>query len=489
MPWLARTLYFTIAASIALIPLLASSQQAPNVPNVPVVNPAERAIERQIERATRQAERLERNLPSAAEIGQARALEQIASNTERTIERLSSLDPLSNLPERLSIRDKEGVERFVDIEIEPGRRAIERQWVLMLDNEALAQFPQQAPELWKYLTENETLSGLGQNILTFTVPRHLDNRAGVERLVPTGLHQALDRNHIYQATGDLRPEQMPSEQASIPVPPLQLQWPARSVCTAPLRIGVVDTGIHSDHPAFAQAVTEGRLIRRGFLDRDIPQPGHHGTAVTGILIGAAENHPALLPDATVYHAEVFYQQSVYHQGASLTHLIRALSWLSEQQVQAINLSLTGPENRLLAQTVRRLHQANIAVIAAVGNDGPHAPKLYPAAYDEVIGATAVDSYGRIYRWANQGEHVEFAGFGVSVLAPRADNQWGYESGTSMAAPFVTAHAACSAQDTVTATRAELKKRAYAEKQERDPTIGFGVLHPALIINGVLANTH
>ncbi|WP_194755518.1 S8 family serine peptidase [Aliidiomarina indica] len=485
MPWLARTLYFTAAASLAVLPHLASSQQ---VPKVPVVNPAERAIERQIERATRQAERLERNLPSAAELGQARALEQITSNTERALTRLTQSDLLARLPERLSIKDINGVERFVDIEVEPGRRAIERQWVLMLERDWAAQLPQLAPELWQYLSENEVLGGLNQQILTFTVPRHLDNRDGVERLLPARFHPFLDRNHIYQASSESELALEP-DLSSDSAPAIELRWPARSACTEAIRIGVVDTGIQQQHPAFAQAISEGRLIQRGFLDEAIPQPGHHGTAVTGILIGTHDEQSALLPNATVYHAEVFYQQSAYHQGASLTHLIRGLNWLSEQHVEAINLSLTGPANRLLARTVRQLYQANIVVVAAVGNEGPHAPALYPAAYNEVIGATAVDRFGGIYRWANQGDYVEYSGFGVSVLTPRADHRWGYETGTSMAAPFITAHAACVAQNSVADTRAELKKRAYVQDQtERNPTFGFGVLHPALVINGVLAVT-
>ncbi|RUO36615.1 S8 family serine peptidase [Aliidiomarina sanyensis] len=465
--------------SIVVGCLLVSNAWAQQIPNVPVVNPPERVIERtverHVERAQRQAERLERTIERTDASGPQRALDNIVAVTERAIERSIGFSEHAILPERLAILDRQGIERFVEIEIEPGRRAIERQWVLLLSAEEFDALATEAPELWGFLSETAHLSGLDAILATFVVPRHLDNREGVQRLVPSALHDVLDRNHVYQANRASGP---PASAFFADLQTAGLDWPTAAVCEKPVKIGVIDTGIEYQHEAFSRSVRENRFQRRPFVETSIAQPGHHGTAVSGLLIGESESFSGLVPNAHVFHAEVFYRQSEMHQGATVTHLIQALSWLHEAQVRVINLSLSGPPNRLLERTIDRLTEQGLILVAAVGNEGPHAEPLYPAAYQQVIAVTAVDRHGGIYRWANQGEHVEFAAYGVSVKTVRANSSWGYESGTSMAAPFVTAFAACHDQGTVEATRLHLRELALPlSEKDHSPVFGYGLLHP------------
>jgi subtilisin family serine protease len=76
------------------------------------------------------------------------------------------------------------------------------------------------------------------------------------------------------------------------------------------------------------------------------------------------------------------------------------------------------------------------MIAAMGNDGTEAPR-YPAASEATIAVTAVDAAGRLYDRANTGPHVDVAAPGVDLYLPRGAGG-GYRSGTSYAAPIVTA---------------------------------------------------
>src|SRR5690606_7888972 len=133
----------------------------------------------------------------------------------------------------------------------------------------------------------------------------------------------------------------------------------------------------------------------------------------------------------------------YHQATTALHILQALDWLIAQEVGVINMSLTGPANRLLEQGINAAISRGKVIVAAAGNHGPHGPPVYPAAYPGVITATAVSSNRSIYRWANQGDHIDFASIGVSVSTARADGSFGQESGTSMAAPVVTAFVACA----------------------------------------------
>jgi subtilisin family serine protease len=90
----------------------------------------------------------------------------------------------------------------------------------------------------------------------------------------------------------------------------------------------------------------------------------------------------------------------------------------------------GPRNRVIEALVAQLAARGFIIVAAVGNDGPAARPLYPAAYPGVIGVTAVDARGRVLVEAGRGPQVDFAALGV-VGSGR-----NMLRGTSYAAPIV-----------------------------------------------------
>jgi subtilisin family serine protease len=141
---------------------------------------------------------------------------------------------------------------------------------------------------------------------------------------------------------------------------------------------------------------------------------------------------------------VFYRQSDLSQGATLAAIVDALNWLVSSGVPVINMSFTGPDNAILAAAIDATIAKQVTLVAAAGNEGPAARPLYPAAYENVIAVSAVNREGAIYRWANQGEYIDFTALGVSVLTLQAGEGLGRESGTSMAAPHISAAAACLA---------------------------------------------
>ena len=93
---------------------------------------------------------------------------------------------------------------------------------------------------------------------------------------------------------------------------------------------------------------------------------------------------------------------------------------------------------MLEAAIRRAHERGHIVVAAVGNAGPAARPQYPAAYPGVVGVTAIDDAGKIYRRAGRGSHVDFAAPGVAVAAAASDGTDAPVSGTSFAAPYVAA---------------------------------------------------
>lgn len=369
----------------------------------------------------------------------------------------------------LPIVDRRGATVLVDVKVEDGWRAVEREWLLLLDPTALAELSKLDVEI----IEQTQFAGLGLQLVRFRVPAALDSRAALRQRLPASLHPQLDRNHIYSPqTAAPQSSQPASSPISSTLPP---QAPA---CVDDLSIGMIDTAINSTHPAFAGV----KIQQQDFIGADIESPKAHGTAVAGLLVGTGtggkgDELQPLLPGATLYAASVFYPRNDYTQGATMMNLVRALNWLIEQKVPVINMSLTGPDNSILAQVIARVIASGSLVVAAVGNEGPAAPPLYPAAYQGVIAVTAVDQQQRPYRWANRGEHIAFAALGVSVITARSAGGYGRESGTSMAAPLVSALLACELATTpASGVMAQLIKRAQdLGAPGRDPIFGHGQL--------------
>jgi minor extracellular protease Epr len=379
--------------------------------------------------------------------------------------------PSTSLPPRLPVIGTNGNEIFVEILLAPGIRAVEREWVMLVNADQRQMLMREAPTLMQFLDEMLPFATLNSFLLKFRVPAEIDTESAVMELVPEPLRQYIDRNHVYSAQAA-----RPDPQSSL------LPLPMTSVCETHISVGMIDSAVRVDHPAFSSSQHKPKLVTHAFIDQDLPETSGHGTAVAGVMIGMGEGLQPLLPNATLYSASVVYAQDAYNQGASVFNLLQALDWLVvEPSLQVINISMTGPANRLLQQGVAGALRYGKVIVAAAGNEGPFAQPLYPAAYDGVIAATAVTVDGSIYRWANQGDHIGFAAFGVSVPTARGDGTIGRESGTSMAAPVISAFVACELsrqQGNVTRALDSLRSRALdMGAPGRDPVYGHGLLHP------------
>ncbi|WP_288992692.1 S8 family serine peptidase [uncultured Marinobacter sp.] len=373
------------------------------------IDPITRQVEQKTQRMVEQAmdRRLEKQI-----------------NTQAT----ELMEPLEALPSVLPILTRQGQKAFNDIQLDDGFRAVEGQWLVTGTAAELARLDRPGITI----IERRELTGLGMTVVRFRVTAELDSHNALQDALPE-LADRLDRNHIYAPQTGAKE---PLSETKVP------QW--RSLCTAPVRVGMVDTSIATDHRVFESAqVVQERFLALAEVDGTLTEPATHGTAVASLLVGNRPGQwPARLPQATIFNASVFYDRDRTLSGATLGHLLEGLNWLAGQDLSVINISLTGPDNQLLAAAVSRLRERGVLMVAAVGNQGPSAPPLYPAAYTDVIGVTAADSSGKLYRWANRGEQVMFASNGVTVPVAHPDAGMVADSGTSLASPVVAAALAC-----------------------------------------------
>jgi minor extracellular protease Epr len=378
-------------------------------------------------------------------------------------------DIVNNVPNTAVIVNRHGLVAMVEKQTENGWRAIAGEWIVLISQQDLNHLERLSIEV----IERSEFESLGVILLRFRVPEVYDSLSAMEQILPQHLLEKLSRNYVYQTQSEYTPKIINRDKAAQTELALYT-----NVCKEPVKIGVIDTAIETDHLAFKRA----KITQKNFIGNDFEQPKAHGTAVAGIFVGETNQSMPLLPNAQLFAASVFYPRNQFSQGATLMRLIDALNWQVQQGVSVINMSLTGPPNMILHQVIKKVRSKGIALIAAVGNDGPAASPLYPAAYSEVIAVTAVNKNAQIYRWANQGSHVEFSAFGVSVPTVRALGQTGRESGTSMATPVVSAMAACQLAQGVSQAALRQKLKALSKDlgvKGHDSVYGHGLLHPSL----------
>lgn len=263
----------------------------------------------------------------------------------------------------------------------------------------------------------EALAGLGLTLVVLQAPEGLSTRRALRKLRELDPEGLYDYNHLYLGSG------VQEETSTLPVtvPTVTTASPTNG-----LRIGLIDSGIDGSHPVLAGAAIE----RHGCDQAVFPAP--HGTAVASLLVGQGEGFESVVPGATLYAADIFCG----HGGGSLSLLAIALDWMAREKIPVVNISLVGAKSILLTGLVRAMTARGFLLVAAVGNDGPSAPPLYPASYPDVIGVTGVDLNRRVLPEACRGEQVDFAAAGAGFKAAAVGGGFEPMRGTSFATPIV-----------------------------------------------------
>ncbi len=302
---------------------------------------------------------------------------------------------------------------------------IVRHEMLVLGDDALLERLSRHPAL--ELKERQSLSALGTSLGSFTVQSDVRLEALRTELRETYPGLSVDFNHGYELNQGPAADQGASVNLSAlyrPAPPGRTR----------VAIGMLDGPVNAGHPAFANT----QLEQKAFVARPSERDRAHGTAIASLLVGHTQDWQGLAPDADLYVASVFSRQARYGSIATTQSLITALDWLASRPVDVINISLAGPANQTLETVLQQIRARGIVPVAAAGNAGPLADPQYPAAYPTVVAVTAIDREQTLYPYAVRGDHLDFAAFGVDLTAASGDQEFTAVTGTSFAAPLVTA---------------------------------------------------
>lgn len=246
-----------------------------------------------------------------------------------------------------------------------------------------------------------------------------------------------------------------------------------------ITVAVIDTGIDADHPDLAGKLLPGYDIIKG---ADMPHaydPMGHGTHVAGIIAADASNGigvAGIAPGVRILPVRVL-DDTGYGDDAGVG---RGLVWAVDHGAQVVNMSLgTYDNNPVMEAAVKYAASKGVVVVASAGNDRAGGPKSYPGAYAESVAVAATSSTDGHAYYSTTGSYVDLAAPGDVILSTYPGGEYVALSGTSMAAPHVTAAVA------LVAARRGISPQAAVQRLEstaidlgasgRDDEFGLGLI--------------
>lgn len=318
------------------------------------------------------------------------------------------------------------------------------------------------------ITERTHLGELDFKIYRLEVPGGTSVEQARRLLAANYPGISVDANHHFQA------QAKPEFPASLPRP--LIGWgKGKKACGAGIRLGMIDGAVDVNHPALKGQKVEFKSFHR---DGRGAGPKDHGTAVAAIMVGTPE-WGGLLPGASLKAGNMFEKKKTGKVVGSSVGLIKSIEWMLKSKVHAVNMSVAGADNKVVRAAIDKGKKKGLIFVAAAGNWGKKGNKpAFPAAYKRVFAVTALNEKKLVYSHANSGKYIDFAAPGVKVWTA-VPGGGRYQSGTSMAAPFI---AAMIGQErakgglSAGALRKKLKSEAQdLGKKGKDPIFGFGLV--------------
>ena len=250
---------------------------------------------------------------------------------------------------------------------------------------------------------------------------------------------------------------------------------------AGVTVAVIDSG-SGPHPDLDANLDAGRTMF-GSIDSvgvlDIDNAGH-GSHVAGIIAAVANNAiggSGVAPQSRILPIRVLDAQG----SGDSRDVSKAVRFAVDSGSKVINLSLGGAtESTSLTAAIQYAVDRNVLVVAAAGNGAADSPPKWPGASDLTIAVTAVDRNNSVTSFDQRGDYIDLAAPGASILST-ASNDYKIQSGTSMAAAFVTGAAALlfAAQPSITAAQVrDILQRTATDigAPGRDTTFGYGLIN-------------
>lgn len=201
-----------------------------------------------------------------------------------------------------------------------------------------------------------------------------------------------------------------------------------------VRIAVIDGKTDITHPDLSSHIINGFDITTDselIYEEALKEQYYHGTHVMGIIAST-------VPEAEIISITAFENGQAY-----TSDIIKAIYYAKEQGATIVNCSWGSTnDNPALKEAMKN---SEMLFVCAAGNNRTNVDKtpIYPACFDidNVISVASLNQDLGFSYYSNYGTSVDIAMYGRNVSSTMPGNEYGKQSGTSMATAYVTAGAA------------------------------------------------
>jgi len=166
----------------------------------------------------------------------------------------------------------------------------------------------------------------------------------------------------------------------------------------------------------------------------------HGTFVAGLIAARPDSNEAtgVAPDIRVMDLRFLDSRNQFY-GRDWEMFAQAIDYAVANGADIINLSIycNGVPPTALEQAILRAHAAGVLIVGIAGNNGCNRV-CYPGCYPSVIAVSATNRENSLASFSNYGSHVTVCAPGDSVISLYPGGEIAEGSGTSFAAPHVSA---------------------------------------------------
>ncbi|MCD8045553.1 MAG: S8 family serine peptidase [Clostridiales bacterium] len=266
--------------------------------------------------------------------------------------------------------------------------------------------------------------------------------------------------------------------------------------------GVIDTDLSVEVYGSSSSGWSYKTLRGdGYVNGTSTNDGStHGTHVSGIIAAQSNNGVGIqgtgsggttslansIIDLVVVDA---FEQS---DGASVASIVYAMDYAYTVGCTIMNLSVgTTSTSSVLKKECDTLYAAGVTIVCAAGNEGS-TEAVYPADYSSTISVINITSSGTKADSSSYGDE-DISAPGTSIYSTKNGGSYVTMSGTSMAAPVVTAAAAMLTYVDASLTPSKIKSilcstatDLYADTYEGyDVYSGYGAVNIAAAVAAVL----
>lgn len=209
------------------------------------------------------------------------------------------------------------------------------------------------------------------------------------------------------------------------------------ISCATVVVAVIDTGVDINHPFFKDSAGNMRIIASTKTRDDNPDTNvnkyYHGTHVAGIIV---DNTPS---NIKIRSYNSFYSNGTF---STVSTVAAEIDRAVKDNVDVINISQGGSgKSPTIEEAVDTAVEKGIVVVASAGNEGSNAQNYHSGNIEQVITVASTTSADTPRSDSNYGSVVDISAPGSNINSTLPNGKYGEKSGTSMAAPFVSAAAA------------------------------------------------